>query len=263
MDKIEICEKIKKTIRRLVLFDGDKIVGAGTGVVIKDTGELLTANHVIRRYPTLSDPKISAYGMGDIPKTGYKPLLMNIALNINISEYAKPLVIDLAVLGPTEKQSNLPFMELDDNNAVEGEEVIMAGFPDEIKPPLNFNKMLNFNNPELEKQRDQIENFFKYLMQLVMMKSGMIGSTQGVKLNSNKVNIPGFPGKTIDVEGAVYWIDNASTHGASGGPVVNSFGKLIGIVCEKGTTEDPNFDVEIPSGSTMALSHRLVTWFLE
>jgi len=264
MNKIEICKKIKESIRHLVLFDDNKIVGSGTGIVIEKTGELLTANHVVKKYPILSNPKIFADGIGDIPRLEYKPLLLGLSLDINMSQYAKPLEIDLAILKPTEKQSTFAFIELDDNNAVEGEEVIMAGFPDEIKPPLNFDKMLNFDNPELEKQRDQIDNFFKHLMSLIMMKSGMIGSVQGVKLNSTKINIPGFNRREINVEGAVYWIDNASTYGASGGPVVNPYGKLIGIVSEKGLTQlEPYSEIDIPSGSTMALSHKLITWFLE
>ena len=270
MNKIEICKRIKESIRHLVLFDGNKIVSSGTGIIVKNTGELLTANHVVKKYPTLSNPKVYADGIGNIPRLEYKPLLLGFSLNINISQYAKPLEIDLAILKPTEKQNTLSFIELEDNNAIEGEEVIMAGFPDEIKPPLNFNKMLNFDNPELKKQRDQIDIFFKHLMSLIMMKSGMIGSVQGVNISANKINIPGFEKKEININGAVYWIDNASTYGASGGPVVNSSGKLIGIICEKGMTEqvlvaqEPFFSsMKVPSGSTMALSHKLISWFLE
>lgn len=270
MDKVEICKKIKKAIRYLILFDGKKIISSGTGIIVKNTGELLTANHVVKKYPTLPTPKIFADGVGNIPRTEYKPSLFNISLDINISEYAKPLEIDLAILEPTKEQDTFSFIGLDNNNAVEGEEIIMAGFPDEIRPPLNFDKMLNFDNPELKGKKEQIDIFFKYLMSLIMMKSGMIGSVQGVKLNSNKINISGFDKKEIDVDGAVYWIDNASTYGASGGPVVNSSGKLIGIICEKGLTEQLLVSegpfvstMKVPSGSTMALSHKLITCFLK
>ncbi len=260
MDKIEICKKVKETIRHLVLFDSDQIVASGTGVVIKETGELLTADHVISDYPKLTNPRIIANGVGNIVRVEYEPLLFNLSLDIDMAGHVRPLVIDLAILKPTREMKEVSFIKLSDAISLEGEEIIMAGFPDEIKPPLNFNKMLNFDNPELGKQKVQIDNFFKHLMSLIMMKSGMVGSVQKVKLNSSKINIAGFDNKKNNIKGAVYWIDNASTYGASGGPVVNSSGELIGIVSEKGMT---NFSsMEIPSGSTMVLSYKLITWFL-
>ena len=98
-------------------------------------------------------------------------------------------------------------------------------------------------------------------MCLAMIKSGMIGAIHKIKISGNST-IPGLQ-KGINLEGAEYWIDNTSTYGASGGPVVNSLGKLIGILCEKGMTTDPGLDIKVPSGSTMALSHKLITWGLK
>lgn len=264
MDKIEICKKIKQSIRHLILFSDNDIIGSGTGIIVKDTGELITANHVIADYQALPNSKIitsGASGVGNIQQIEYKSLLSNIALNIGMPSYTKPLEIDLAILGPVEKIKKAPFIEMENNIVSEGEEVIMAGFPDEIKPPLNFDKMLNFDNPDLASQKSKIDDFFKHLMSLIMMKSGMVGSVQKINIIGNKVDIPNFDKKTIDVKGAVYWIDNSSTYGASGGPVINSSGKLIGIISEKGMTEQ-EMGLKVPSGSTMALSHRLITWFL-
>lgn len=260
MDKVEICKRIKETIRNLTLIDDNHIVGLGTGIVIKNTGILLTANHVVRDYSVLSKPKIIASGLGNIPRTEYKPFLYNVSLSINMPKFAKPLGIDLAILQPLQKIEDVPFIELDGDIVSEGTDVIMAGFPDEIKPPLHFDRMLNFNNPELAKNRLQIEGFFKNLMRLIMIRSGMIGSVQKADISAN-VNLSGFK-KVISAKGAVYWIDNTSTYGASGGPVVGPSGKLIGIISEKGMTQQ-SMDLEIPSGSTMALSHKLITWRLE
>jgi len=264
MDKIEICKKIRKTIRKIVLFgkdDTDKdYIGWGTAAVVNDAGTLLTANHVVEKYSELSNPKIVAYGLDDVAEIEYKPKLFNVSLNINIPNIAYPLSIDLAVLIPVKEIKDIPYLELENEIISEGADIIMAGFPDEVSPPLNFNRMLNFNHPDLLKNKHQIDIFFKVLMRLIMIKSGMVGGVQKVNLN----NCTGF-GKIINAEGAVYWIDNVSNHGASGGPVVNSCGKLIGIICEKGITQqkvanDLCFDV--PSGATMALSHQLITWGL-
>lgn len=260
MNKIEICKKIKKSIRKLVLFDKEQVKCWGTGVVIGSDGIILTANHVISDYSKLTYPKIITYGIEDIPTIEYKPRLFNVSFDIKMPDFAKPLIIDLAIIEPIKNTDRISYIELEDEIAAEGTEVIMAGFPDEVSPPLNFNKMLNFNNPELNKNKFQIEEFFKVHMRLIMMKSGMIGSVQKVNISGN-VEIIGFK-QTINVNGAVYWIDNASTYGASGGPVVNSSGKLIGIICEKGMTRQ-EMNLNVPSGSTMALSHNLITWALK
>ena len=265
MNKIEICKKIKKSIRKLVLSDEEQFKSWGTGVIISEGGIILTANHVISDYPKLTHPKIIAYGLGGISIVEYKPKLFNVSLNINMPDMAYPLPIDLAILEPIEKVKEISFLKLNKDIPFEGEDVIMAGFPDEIKPPLNFDRMLNLDNPELNKNRFKINEFFKTQMCLIMIKSGMIGNTQKTSI-TGKCEIPGIA-KSIEANGAVYWIDNASNNGASGGPVVNFSGKLIGIICEKGLTnqgqEILNLNLKVPSGATMALSHNLITWGLK
>lgn len=41
MNKIEVCDKVKKVIRHIVIDNGIKILSAGTGVIVKDDGKLL------------------------------------------------------------------------------------------------------------------------------------------------------------------------------------------------------------------------------
>lgn len=263
MNKIEICNKIKNSIRKLMVFDGEKAKSYGTAIVINDSGLLLTANHVISKYSKLANHKLLAYGLHNIPEMEYEPTF-NFSIDIGEPDYFKPLQIDLAILNPLKSTDKVEFIELEDENALEGTDVIMAGFPDEVHPPLNFDKMLNFENPELFKNKEQIENFFEVFIRMIFIKGGMIGSAQRTVLNCiHKVH--GIE-KQISVEGAVYWIDNSSNHGASGGPVVNSSGKLVGIISEMGlTTHQVLKDVylDVPSGATMALSHKLITWSLD
>ncbi|MFA6919321.1 MAG: serine protease [Patescibacteria group bacterium] len=265
MNQIEICKKIKKVIKKVVLSgkdkDGKDCIGWGTAVAVNDAGVLLTANHVVKNYSKLSDPKIIAYGVEDSQDTEYKPRLFDVSFDINMPEFALPLGIDLAILEPLKKLSNISCIELEEKNLLEGEDIIMAGFPDEISPPLNFEAMLNYNNSDLAKNKNQIEVFFKVFMRLIMIKKGMIGGVHKININGN-CDIPGLV-KKVKVEGVVYWIDNGSNHGASGGPVINFDGKLIGIVCEKGLTNQSITDdlsLKVPSGATMALSHKLISW---
>jgi len=265
MDKIDICKKIKQSIRKIILLDKEQVICWGTGTVVSNRGTMLTANHVVNCYYKLSHPKIIAYGMGNIPIVEYKPKLLNVSFDIGMPEFVKPLIIDLAILEPTKTLNGISYIELGNEIMPEGTDVIMAGFPDEILPPLNFDKTLNFDNPELNKNRFKIEEFFKVHMRLIMIKSGMIGSVQKINI-SGRCEITGFA-KAIKVEGATYWIDNASNNGASGGPVVDFSGKLIGIICEKGLTDQeqevPGLNFKVPSGATMALSYNLITWGLK
>lgn len=265
MDKIEICKQLKGTVRKIVLFElQDNPISLGTGVIVNDSGFLLTANHVVSEYAKLKNPKIIAYGLEDSQNIEYKPRLFNVSFSINMPEFALPLGIDLAILEPIQKLSNISYIELEENILLEGEDVIMAGFPDEISLPLNFDRMLNYENSDFAKNKKQIEIFFKVFMRLAMMKEGMIGGVHKVNI-SGKCAIPGLNNE-IKAEGAVYWIDNGSNHGASGGPVVNSSGKLIGIICEKGLTAQNignDLKIQVTAGSTMALSHHLITWALK
>lgn len=246
MDKKEICKKIKEVVRKITITHDGFVVGLGTGVTINSSGYLLTANHVLCNYSE-SSGKIIANGIEDACTTEYKPILYNV--KIDIKGFFNPIIIDLAILVPLSKiETN--FMELSDNIAVEGEDVIMAGFPDDIKLPLNFDKALNFNNRDLKEKKYEIESFLKNSMRLMMARHGMIGSVQKININN-------------DINGATYWIDNAVTYGASGGPVIDSSGKLIGIISEKGVTDGVDSENLVPSGSAMALSHKLITWGLK
>ncbi|MCX6765944.1 MAG: serine protease [Candidatus Moranbacteria bacterium] len=258
MNKIEICKKIKNVTRKILLKDGDNYISAGTGILINSEGFILTANHVIEKYKQLKQPLIIVNTFdndGSLQPIPYTIDFSDVSLDVGTSGVVKPLGIDLAILRPIENLEGLEFMELEESIPDVGEDVIMAGFPDEINPTLDFNKSLNYEgNAELVAKHKEIENHFKFSMNLIMAKSGMIGAVHGIKISAK------FLDKSVSIDGASYWIDNASTFGASGGPVVNYSGKLVGIVCQKGLTSLNGIEKIIPSGTTMALSHKLITW---
>lgn len=249
MEKKEICKNIKKAIRKITITSDDVIESLGTGIVINSSGFLLTANHVVSDYLVPSN-KIFVSGIKDTRIIEYKPFFFNVSIDMKQKEFLKPIIIDLAILEPLSKIETESFIELSDDIAKEGEDIMMAGFPDDIKPPLNFDQALNFDNQNLKAKKYEIENLFKNSMRLLMVRHGIVGSVQKIKINDN-------------INGATYWIDNAVTYGASGGPVVDSSGKLIGIISEKGVTDGVDSENLVPSGSTMALSHKLITWHLK
>jgi len=248
MEKKEICRNIKEAIRKITITSNDVIESLGTGIVINSSGFLLTANHVVSDY-LVSSNKIFVSGIKDTYTIEYKPFFFNVSIDMKQKEFLKPIIIDLAILEPLSKIKTESFIKLSDDIVTEGEDIIMAGFPDDIKPPLNFGQALNFDNQNLKEKKYEIEIFFKKSMRLLMVRHGIVGSVQRIKINN--------------INGATYWIDNAVTYGASGGPVVDSSGKLIGIISEKGLTDGVDSENLVPSGSTMALSHKLITWKLK
>lgn len=261
MDKIELCKKLEATTQKIALFSGDRLISTGTGVVIRNDGVILTANHVIGAFDKVPNPKIIVIAKDEEEKVlhrEYIPILRNISFDTNTPEFVESLEIDLAILKPKEKADVVNnFIPLCDELSPVGTDVLMAGFPDEIKLPLGVDSKFNFNNPEMKKKEMEIKEKISFFMTLRMIKSGMIGATHKITLNVN------FNSKDIHIEGADYWIDNASTYGASGGALVNSSGELVGILCEKAMTRFISSDSkinQIPSGSTMALSHKLITW---
>ena len=84
-----------------------------------------------------------------------------------------------------------------------------------------------------------------------MIKSGMLGYRAGVVLSDGNLTL----------EGDVFYVDNQLHRGASGGPVVNRDGELVGIITQRAITsvafrETP--DLKVPSGSTVAVSPRTI-----
>lgn len=260
MNKVAICRKIKEATKRIIVFSECEVVGSGTAVIINDQGVALTANHVINDMKKITTPRLIMISKDDDEKVAhieYQVVLCDISFSVDMPQFIGPLSIDLAILKPKQSLNyKCKYVELDDGKAEEGEDVIMAGFPDEIKLPLDFPDKLNFDNPELSGKRNDFENALEANMALSMMKSGMVGAKFDINLKGK------FNSHNVVINGAEYWIDNASTYGASGGSAINSRGKLIGILCEKAMTKFLP-DIQIPSGSSRVLSHQLITWALK
>ena len=113
------------------------MVSLGTGVVVDSSGLLLTANHVVKDC-LLPNHRILISGVNDERAVGYKPLLIGVSLNVGVAEFIKPISIDLVILEPIVKEEVNSFMELNQEVVSEGEEVLMAGFSDDIRVAIEF-----------------------------------------------------------------------------------------------------------------------------
>lgn len=263
MNKIEVCNNIKKVIRQIIIDNGTQILSAGTGVVVEEDGTLITAKHVIESELGIYHGKILVRGI-NTEQIEYQPVIHGFGFDINQSEFIEPISIDLTILKPVKKLSGVEYIKLFNGIAEIGTDIIMAGFPDDVKLPFDFIEKLKTENPEIIKVKDAIDSRFDYYFRQLMFKSGMVGHCQKIHLNNcdvSKLKINGLD--KINVLGATYWIDNQLTYGGSGGPIINLNGELLGIICEKALTKSkiPGIS-KLPSGTGMGLSHQLISWLL-
>jgi hypothetical protein len=241
----------------------DRILKTGTGVTIDDRGVVLTAGHVLcddsgellngRVIVDTDDGQVEHEPMfsGDL---GFEHGHKGISGDINI---------DLNVLLPPEGLSEQNYLPLHEPVCQVGEDVILAGYPDEITLEFDPEDMVDYDafggDPRSRLQREVFSELFKP----EMLKRGMVGNVQHVVLNNINLRPIGV-NKMVTIEGAYYAIDTHLTTGGSGGAVVNRDGELMGIVIRRSKTELDNRLLRlIPAGTGVAVSHHLMTWALD
>jgi ribosomal protein L21E len=170
-----------------------------------------------------------------------------------------PFTIDLALLKPKYKLQTV-FLEMQEEVAQIGTDVILAGFPDDVGMPMNFDEYLNLMNPDMTDIKKSIDKKFSYYLRQPLFKSSMIGSVSKINIVADNIG--------IKIDGASYITDTDLTYGGSGGPIVSMGGKLLGVIIRKGFTDAKKLMIQhlsqnvlprLPSGIGFGLSHHLIT----
>lgn len=254
MEITAICERLRNATYLVNVLLGGKSgppepISWGTAVAANSRGDLLTAAHVVTtRLPVrpedVHDPdSVILAKRSDGTFQRYHPLLCG--LTVDLGEFLRePLTVDLAVLRPVVGQDRVPCVPLCTRPPILGEQVLMAGYSDDIELPFSFDQLLAFTNPQVQAQRLNVE----IAKRLMMIRSGMIGHVSGVTINE-------------EFSGHVFHIDNVLHSGASGGPVVNRDGELLGILTKRAITRVPYEDtpnLRVPSGAAVAVSPRFL-----
>jgi hypothetical protein len=259
MTKIELCKKIKKTIRQIIVDDGSRILSAGTGVVIDKNGMILTARHVVEGDYGPFVGIIKVHG-SHTSESEYQLVVSGLNLKI---DGLNSLKIDLSILKPIKSlPTPCDYMPLSFTLAEEGTDVVIAGYPNDIDLPFHVMRELDDTSVGTKKLQAAWNHRFKYFFRLPMMKTGIVGLSTLLNFdecNVEKMDIPNL--RTVSFHGACYWIDTSLSYGGSGGPIVNMSGEVLGIICEKAFTEEKINGLNIlPSGTGLGFSHQLISW---
>lgn len=266
MNKVQICDRIKDSLIKVFVADeAGAIISHGAGTVIHQRGLVLTANHVLCSRRGKPSGRIFGMPYRGGPVIPFQIAMSDFGFNMGGTDMVRELNIDLAILrGPQNRPWNP--IPLEQNIPNEGSDVIMAGFPEDLKTPLDIVDNIKMPDHSTVRDLDHLREFSSSIIPWVMFKHGIIGSVFNIYVKHCEFEMFGSK-LSFPLRGAEYWVDNASVRGASGGPVVTDEGTLIGIITETGETiaSDATGTVSfpVPSGSTRVLSHRLLTWGIE
>jgi len=231
-----------------VYLDGEQI-GEGTGFAIGDNGAVVTAAHVVTcrmpiRESDYRDPSVKIFAkFVNIPPIEYCVAVCGI--NITCSVLTEDVQLDQAILYPVNSFS-LPFPHLLIGPPPKlGDEVYFAGYSDELELPFTYDRKLNSTASEYHLAMQQGG---RAAMLRPMIKRGVVGNIMIVETHEPVIN--------EKLQCDVFYIDNSIHSGASGGPVFNRGGIVIGVIVQRATTDASQTDapkLRVPSGSTVCL----------
>lgn len=266
----DLAELLAKTTYVIEVFETHEELNLGrsysqgSGVAVSQSGALITAAHVL--YGTTKIDPSNWTGKEVVlarTQNGSWQPYRAITCGINIfmpNIMREPLGVDLAFLSPIPKLQDVPHVKVSPGVFKPGTQVLMAGFPDEVEPPLSFHRLIDRSNPNFAKPEHYTPRKIVEMQQQLMIKSGILGYSQDASFDLDPLLSP--------YKLTAYYVDNGMHSGASGGPVLSLDGELIGTITQRAITtvsnlelKDPN--VKIPSGSTLAISSHSVVDYLD
>lgn len=263
MNKLKVTELVKKSLVKIAVIDKktNKVRNQGSGIIINEFGFVLTAYHVVSSVeneeniamiiPYRGSPYYAIFSFGGLTN------------DFGFDNIVKPSKMDLAILTPLSLVSTTP-IKFSDEIPIEGIDVIMAGFPIDLKNPFDFSERIDETKVGGKLNLDKIKEFSNMIIPWIMVKHGIVGGVYHIYISNFHSDILDKP---FPLHAAEYWVDNTYAPGASGGPVVNMKGQLLGIITERGETNESDFTdtivFPVPSGTVRVLSHKLITWCIE
>lgn len=216
MTKIEVTDIVKKSLVKLVVLDqkSGQVISQGSGVVINHLGFILTAYHVVSSLSNNNAQIIMAIPYGRGGSLFYSLIFGGISFNIRNQKYISPTIIDLAILAPLQSLK-IPPISLRQDIPSEGTEIIMAGFPEDLKSPLDIADKFKKEAVGDQNNLEKIKEFSNSIIPWIMVKHGIIGGVFHIVSPNLETELFG-ESRSFSLKAAEYWIGNTYARGASG-----------------------------------------------
>lgn len=242
----------------ITVFQGEELLGEGSGFAISADGLVVTAAHVVTcrmpiRESDYKDPTVRIFAkFPNFSLIEYRVAICGI--HISDAALTQAAQIDQALLCPI-SQVKLPFPPFQIGQPPSlGEEVHFCGYSDELELPFGIHRLLEPTSSVAVQFRQSLHR--RGRAQNVagpMIKRGVVGNVLIVSTKERQSN--------EEITCNVFYIDNGIHSGASGGPVFNREGQAVGVIVQRATTsasQAADSSLLVPSGSTVALSLQTV-----
>lgn len=139
MDKQEICKNLIQTTYRVKAYQDKEVYSNGTAFCINNHGSLITCAHVLDNGKPFKENEIAEKKIFFTAQRKretsflYRADLCGIKIRWPDGPIKDNIYLDLAILSPVVTRKNVPFLQISNAKRFVGQEVIMAGFPDEIE----------------------------------------------------------------------------------------------------------------------------------
>lgn len=250
----DLYKKISESVGLLTVFLDDEKISQGSCFCFLDTGDVITAAHVITgrtpiKQEDVQDPSAQYFiKFPNIPLLEYTVGFC--AITVHLESFKEPIQIDMAVLTPKQNyEVKYPVIPINISPPRLGDQVFLAGYSDELKLPFSIDRIIYKDHQGVDDFLQAMDKGYAADMTGPMIKRAYVGNHVVVNTSNSHEKFA----LTCDI----LYLDNGMHSGASGGPVVNESGVAVGIITQRAITSASQYDapsLEIPSGSTIAIS---------
>lgn len=250
----DIYNKISKSCCYITVFLDDEKISEGTGFSLNEQGQVITAGHVITgRFPIrnedVTDPAVKIFvKFPNIELLEYKVVFCG--FSIQCEGFKQDLQLDIAAIHPIQERSDsFPYLEALSSPPELGDEVFMAGYPDELVASFDFERLMNDNCGGVKEFREAMQKGYMADFMGPLIKRAVVGNIRRIISTNSSEN--------LSVSADSFYTDNGMHSGSSGGPVVNRNGAAVGLITQRAissASQSSDTKLKVPSGSTICLS---------